>query len=342
MQRQHDFQSRFFDEAQYLANALAQVEAHLKHLASVWSGERARVGAAFRREFQSAGLIHLRGAIEHMAEHRAERESPQFSALSPNDDAGPEFRIDHGWPVSISLFGLLYPVQATCNAVVNVARAWGDPFRWPEPRDAAFYLIRRVVLASGSPRRRELLEALGVPFEVDISDVDETVEETDPVRVAEMLAERKARAVAARQPGAVVIGSDTVVALGGRLLGKPADAAEAHAMLSALRGRTHQVVTGVAVVRDGAASVAHASTDVTMRAYTEAEMAAFIATGSPFDKAGGYAIQDPDFAPVAQSEGCECAVVGLPLWTLRALLIEAGVHATEPALERCAGCPARG
>lgn len=202
--------------------------------------------------------------------------------------------------------------------------------------------VLRVVLASGSPRRRELLEALGVAFEVDVSDVDETVEETDPVRVAEMLAERKARAVAARQPGGVVIGSDTVVALDGRLLGKPADAAEARAMLSALHGRTHQVVTGVAVVRDGAASVAHASTDVTMRAYTEAEMAAFIASGSPFDKAGGYAIQDPDFAPVARFEGCECAVIGLPLWTLRPLLAKVGVESSPPALARCAGCPARG
>lgn len=202
--------------------------------------------------------------------------------------------------------------------------------------------MTRVVLASGSPRRRELLAALDIPFDIDVSDVDETVEETDPVRVAEMLAERKARAVAARQPDAVVIGSDTVVALDGRLLGKPADPAEAHAMLSALRGRTHQVVTGVSVVHRGHASVAHASTDVTMRDYSEAEMAAFIATGSPYDKAGGYAIQDPDFAPVARFDGCECAVIGLPLWTLRALLVEAGVAAEEPHLDRCAGCPARG
>ncbi|PKN83092.1 MAG: septum formation protein Maf, partial [Chloroflexi bacterium HGW-Chloroflexi-9] len=178
---------------------------------------------------------------------------------------------------------------------------------------------RTIVLASGSPRRRELLAALGVPFEVDVSDVDESTEEPDPVRVATLLAERKVRAVAARRPGDLVIGSDTVVAVDGRMLGKPADAAEARAMLTTLRGRTHQVVTGVALARDGNASVAHAATDVTMRPYIDAEIEAFIATGSPFDKAGGYAIQDPAFAPVARFEGCECAVIGLPLWTLRGL-----------------------
>ena len=200
---------------------------------------------------------------------------------------------------------------------------------------------RTIVLASGSPRRRELLAALGVPFEVDVSDVDESTDEPDPVRVATLLAERKASAVAARRPGDLVIGSDTVVAVDGRMLGKPADTAEARAMLTTLRGRTHQVVTGVALVRDGGASVAHAATDVTMRAYSDAEIEAFIATGSPFDKAGGYAIQDPAFAPVARFAGCECAVIGLPLWTLRGLLAAAGIEASPPALDRCATCPAR-
>ncbi|MDP2326613.1 MAG: Maf family protein [Dehalococcoidia bacterium] len=239
------------------------------------------------------------------------------------------------------MFGHVYPVQTACNAVVEVARAWGDLVRWPEPRDAAFYGIQSIVLASGSPRRRELLAALSVPFEVDVSDVDEITEEPDPVRVATLLAERKSRAVAARRPGDLVIGSDTVVAVDGRMLGKPADAGEARAMLTTLRGRTHQVVTGGALVRAGYVSDAHAATDVTMRPYSDAEIEAFIATGSPFDKAGGYAIQDPAFAPVARFEGCECAVIGLPLWTLRGLLTAAGVETSPPAIERCATCPAR-
>ncbi|MGE3855593.1 MAG: nucleoside triphosphate pyrophosphatase [Dehalococcoidia bacterium] len=200
---------------------------------------------------------------------------------------------------------------------------------------------RPIVLASGSPRRRELLAALGVTYEVDPADVDEETPEQDPVRVAEGLALLKARTVAARRPDAVVIGSDTVVALDGRLLGKPADAEEARTMLHALRGRAHQVVTGVAVVAGGEARVAHASTAVTMRDYADSEVEAFIATGSPFDKAGGYASQDPVFAPTASMEGCACSVVGLPLWTLRAMLRDAGVETPPPGFGRCAGCPER-
>ena len=202
-----------------------------------------------------------------------------------------------------------------------------------------------IILASGSPRRRELLAALGVRFEVDPADVDESTGDHDPVRVAEHLALLKARTVAARHPNAVVIGSDTVVALDGRLLGKPADAGEARAMLRALRGRTHEVATGVGVVFGDAHAlahlVAHASTAVTMRDYAERDMETFIATGSPFDKAGGYASQDPVFAPTARIDGCACSVIGLPLWTLRRLLHDAGIEAGAPALDRCADCPCR-
>ena len=198
-----------------------------------------------------------------------------------------------------------------------------------------------LVLASASPRRRELLAALGVAFEIDPADIDETSTERDPIRLAETLALSKARAVAARRPGDVVIGSDTVVALDGRLLGKPADAGEARTMLDALRGRAHEVVTGVAVVvPDGLEAIAHGRTAVVMREYEAAERDEFIARGEPFDKAGGYAIQDAAFHPVARIEGCECGVMGLPLWTLRQLLQDVGIEAGTPALERCAECPA--
>lgn len=199
-----------------------------------------------------------------------------------------------------------------------------------------------LVLASGSPRRRELIAALGLPFEIDPADVDETSAERDPVRLAESLALLKARAVARRRPADVVVGSDTVVALDGRLLGKPADPAEARAMLHALRDRAHEVVTGVAVAGPGGVeAVTHSRTAVVMRAYTDAECEAFIARGEPFDKAGGYAIQDAAFHPVARIDGCACGVMGLPLWTLRRLLHEARVEASAPALDRCAGCPER-
>jgi len=194
-----------------------------------------------------------------------------------------------------------------------------------------------IVLASGSPRRRELLGALGVPFEVDAPNVDETTGEVDPVRVAEGLAIRKARAGGAAHPDALVIGSDTVVHLAGRLLGKPADPHEAREMLQALRGRTHEVVTGVALVLGARLIASHGRTAVQMRDYSDAEIEAFIASGSPFDKAGGYAIQDPAFAPVARFEGCECNVVGLPLGELRRLLAVFDIPTQVPAVS-CRAC----
>lgn len=193
----------------------------------------------------------------------------------------------------------------------------------------------RIVLASASPRRRELLAALGVSFEVVPSEVDETTEEREAVRVAESLARRKAEAVAAAQPDALVIGSDTVVALDGRLLAKPADAEKARGMLRNLRGRAHEVVTGVAVALDGRVLVDHGRTGVHMRAYSDAEIEAFIASGSPFDKAGGYAIQDEAFAPVARFEGCRCNVIGLPLGVLRGLLGQFEVETGPPDVD----CP---
>ena len=201
-----------------------------------------------------------------------------------------------------------------------------------------------LVLASASPRRRDLISALGLPFEVLPPQTDERAAERDPARLAEGLALRKARAVAAdeRAGGHAVIGADTVVVLDGRALGKPADGREARAMLASLRGRTHRVVTGVAVVAGERVAADHVSTAVTMRRYSDAEIERAVAGGSPLDKAGAYAIQDREFAPVERYEGCECSVGGLPLWTLRRLLrTAAGIEAAEPSHARCAACPLR-
>ncbi len=199
-----------------------------------------------------------------------------------------------------------------------------------------------LVLASGSPRRRELLTALGMPFVVDPADVDETSDETGPVRLAETLALAKARAVSRRRPDDFVIGSDTVVSLDGRLLGKPGDASEARGMLDALRGRGHEVVTAIAlVVPGGVEVVTHSRTAVLMRDYEDEARDEFIARGEPFDKAGGYAIQDAAFHPVARIEGCECGVMGLPLWTLRGMLLDAGLEPAAPSIDRCAECKER-
>lgn len=198
-----------------------------------------------------------------------------------------------------------------------------------------------LILASASPRRRELLAALGVTFEVLPSEVDESTDERDPARVTELLAARKAEAVArlaTMPPGAVVIGSDTVVVLDGHILGKPRDASEARGMLGLLRAREHEVFSGVAIATGGRVLSDHARTAVHMRSYSDEEVEAFIATGSPFDKAGGYAIQDEAFAPVERFEGCRCNVVGLPLATLRGLLASIGVRTARPTVE----CPVCG
>ncbi len=162
-----------------------------------------------------------------------------------------------------------------------------------------------LVLASQSPRRRQLLAALGLTFALDAADVDETpLPGEAPDALACRLCRAKAAAVTKRHPGATILAADTMVALDGLLLGKPADEFEATAMLRRLRGRTHQVYTAVCVAHEGALSARLSVSDVTMRAYSDAEIAAYVATGDPLDKAGAYAIQHPLFSPVAAWDGC--------------------------------------
>ncbi len=176
------------------------------------------------------------------------------------------------------------------------------------------------------------MAALGVEFDVVPSDVDETLEPGPLPDAVARLALRKARAVAAARPAGLVLAADTLVVLDGTALGKPADAAEARAMLRALRGRTHEVMTGVAVL--DAASGRHATetavSRVTMTAYSEAALEAYVAGGEPLDKAGAYALQGAGGALVAGWEGSRSNVVGLPLQTTAALLRRFGVTVSAP------------
>ena len=206
----------------------------------------------------------------------------------------------------------------------------------------------RLVLASASPRRHELLAALGLPFEVAPADIDEMRADADPAHLAQHLALEKARTVAARLPAVVgqpwvVLGADTVVALNGRIMGKPRDAKDARTMLHTLRGRTHLVVTGLALLGEGREWVDSVRTDVRMRSYGQEEIEAYVARSAledgPYDKAGAYAIQDTTFHPVAEARGCVCSVIGLSLWPVYSALRGAGIEAAAPALERCANCP---
>lgn len=174
-----------------------------------------------------------------------------------------------------------------------------------------------LVLASNSPRRRELLALAGIPFEIIAADVDESLRaDESPREYVLRLAEEKARAASARADAAqVVLAADTTVVDANAVLGKPAHPSEAKRMLRQLRGRVHQVYTGIAVlrVRDGNLLADVCVTDVPMRAYSDAEIEAYIATGDPLDKAGAYAIQHADFNPVESMSGCYASVMGLPL-----------------------------
>ena len=194
-----------------------------------------------------------------------------------------------------------------------------------------------LVLASNSPRRRQLLALTGLPFLVSAADVDESVLENEtPADYVLRLAEKKAYAVHA-EPHQIVLGSDTTVVEGSDILGKPADEAEAMAMLRRLRGRTHQVYTGVALLRmsDGLLLNELCVTDVPMRDYSDEEIRAYVATGDPLDKAGAYAIQHADFHPVASMSGCFTSVMGLPLCHVTRMLRQVGIETTSNVPEGC-------
>lgn len=207
--------------------------------------------------------------------------------------------------------------------------------------------LRRVILASASPRRRELLSRLGVSFEVWPSAVDEGAWETgatgaaadDPawlvLGLARAKAERVAGALGEAVRKAVVLAADTVVVLDGEILAKPADRADARRMLERLSGRTHTVWTGVACL-DGATGAwreAAVATGVTFARLTDAEIERYLATGEGDDKAGGYALQGRAAAFVEAISGSDTNVVGLPLATVRAMFLELGLYPPPAARE---------
>lgn len=183
-----------------------------------------------------------------------------------------------------------------------------------------------IILASISPRRRELIGSLGLAVEIVASNADEDIDPSLPaVDQVAVLARRKAEAVASAHPGSIVVGADTVVVHDGEVLNKPADAAEAERMLRRLRGVDHLVHTGLALTGPGFTATSVATSTVRMRRFTDVELAAFLATGESLDKAGGYGVQGQAGAIVESVEGCYTNVVGLPLCATARLLIGAGV-----------------
>ena len=189
-----------------------------------------------------------------------------------------------------------------------------------------------LILASASPRRRELLRTLCPHFRVVPSDLEETLVGGSPRAAAAGLALDKARAVAARVGEGVVLGADTIVVIDGQALGKPTGPDDARAMLRRLRGREHEVITGVAVVdaRTGRSEATAVVSRVRMAEYGEAEIEAYLATEEPLDKAGAYAIQGRGSALVAGLEGSFSNVVGLPLEETARVLAAFGVPVSAP------------
>ncbi len=197
----------------------------------------------------------------------------------------------------------------------------------------------RLVLASASPRRAELLARLDLAPQIRPADIDETpqVGEAPPQLVAR-LAAAKARAASRGDDAEIVLAADTTVALDGVALGKPHDEADAAAMLRRLSGRTHAVHTAVAVRRGDTEVAAMATTEVTFRALSDTEVAWYVATGEPRDKAGAYALQGAGAALVATISGADTTVIGLPLTTTVELLGRVGVEVLRaPASQAAAG-----
>jgi len=197
----------------------------------------------------------------------------------------------------------------------------------------------RLILASNSPRRKQLFALGSWEFRVLAVEVDESLTTGEaPAAYVTRLAQEKAWAVVDRvQPDEIIVAADTTVADGGMILGKPADVDQAVKMLQQLRGRDHQVYTGLAVLRaaDNLFLSDFCTTNVSMREYSDQEIAAYVGSGDPMDKAGAYAIQHRGFSPARPLQGCYANVMGLPLCHLLRTLKKAGIQTQEDIPTKC-------
>jgi septum formation protein len=188
-----------------------------------------------------------------------------------------------------------------------------------------------LILASTSPRRRELITLFGLEFKLISADIDESPRAAEsPAELVWRLSRAKTAIATRAHPNTIIVAADTDVSLDGAILGKPKDAADATRMLKQLRGRTHTVYSGVTVAQGARQITQIAETTVWMRDYTDDEIAAYVATGDPLDKAAAYAIQNGAFRPVARIDGCHANVMGLPLCHLYRALQAFGVAQSEP------------
>ena len=178
----------------------------------------------------------------------------------------------------------------------------------------------KIYLASSSPRRREILQNLGVDFEILAQNADENVNESDPCRLTELLARRKAEAAASVKNDGLIIGCDTVVFAGGEILGKPRNEDDARRMLCALSGKTHEVISGICLILAGKTVTAHEITKVKFSEMSADEIELCIKKGEPLDKAGAYAVQGMASLYIEGIDGDYFNVVGLPVRRLYEML----------------------
>ena len=195
----------------------------------------------------------------------------------------------------------------------------------------------KVILASSSPRRRELLATLALPYEISTAPVEETpLENESPKDLVQRLALAKAKAIRTTNSQDIILAADTIVVFKDKILGKPKDEAEAKEMLLALRGNWHVVFTGIAVLAPPSLELlAVECTQVLMRDYSLEEIEAYVNSGRAMDKAGAYGVQDEGFRPVAEIKGCYTNVMGLPLCLTAELLGKVGFNFEASPVQIC-------